>query len=442
MPNRVLDEPDPVAEDEGTWPLAADAQLAIAGIIRAGLPAWTPTDAQIAHQLDRAYEADTAPVPPERIHALNEQAAAFYQGCYPGSWSATYLAARLGVDPAPDPSIRPGHAPAAWTALTEHLRRHGATDDELLAAGLAKTAATGRLIDTFRDRLILPIHTTTPTGKSVIVGFVARRNPRHDQPENPVAGPKYLNTPRTVAYTKGEHLYGVADAHDRLLDGATPVLVEGPIDALAVTLASTRHVGLAPLGTALTDSHADTLIPYLARPDGVIIATDPDPAGHAAAERDYWMLTARGGEPRHAHLPAGLDPADLLTHHGPDPLHTILTHAAPMGDALIEARLAAGGSGDGMAVMHEAVLVAAAGDQPHWAARAQRIATHLHLPYDSVVGALYEHINTWDGDRATAAHRAETATLNAIRDRQTRLRRSTPTPALGTPSRSTTPHPA
>ena len=179
----------------------------------------------------------------------------------------------------------------------------------------------------------------------MIVGFVARRNPRHDQHDNPLAGPKYLNTPRTVAYTKGEHLYGVADAHDRLLDGATPVLVEGPIDALAVTLASPRHVGLAPLGTALTDSHADTLIPYLTRPDGVIIATDPDPAGHAAAERDYWMLTARGGEPRHAHLPAGLDPADLLTHHGPDPLHAILTHAAPMGDALIDTRLAAGGSG-------------------------------------------------------------------------------------------------
>ena len=138
------------------------------------------------------------------------------------------------------------------------------------------------------------------------------------------------------------------------------------------------------------------------------------------------MLTARGGEPRHAHLPAGLDPADLLTHHGPDPLHAILTHAAPMGDALIDARLAAGGSGDGMAVMHEAVLVAAAGDQPHWAARAQRIATHLHLPHDSVVGALYEHINTWDGDRATAAHRAETATLNAIRDRQTRLHAQPP----------------
>ena len=158
-------------------------------------PRGRPPTPRSPSQLDRAYEADTAPVPPERIHALNEQAAAFYQGCYPGSWSAAYLAARLGVDPTTDPSIRPGHAPAAWTALTEHLRRHGATDEELLAAGLAKTASTGRLIDTFRDRLILPIHTTTPTGTSVIVGFVARRNPRHDQHDNPTAGPEVPQHP-------------------------------------------------------------------------------------------------------------------------------------------------------------------------------------------------------------------------------------------------------
>ena len=87
----------------------------------------------------------------------------------------------------------PATRPARWTALTDHLRRHGATDEELLAAGLAKQASTGRLIDTFRDRLILPIHTTVrgmPTaghpmheqrGPALqVVGFVGRRHPDHD----------------------------------------------------------------------------------------------------------------------------------------------------------------------------------------------------------------------------------------------------------------------
>ena len=162
------------------------------------LPAWRPTDAQIERTSSTGPTKPTlAPVPPERIAALNEQAAAFYQGCYPGSWSADLP----GRPPRRRPHRRPEHPtratpPPRWTALTDHLRRHGATDEELLAAGLAKTASTGRLIDTFRDRLILPIHTTTPTGTSVIVGFVARRNPATTTTTTPAAGPEVPQHPR------------------------------------------------------------------------------------------------------------------------------------------------------------------------------------------------------------------------------------------------------
>ena len=110
----------------------------------------------------RAADAEFAPVSPERIADLNEQAAVFYQAAYRGSWAQTYLTERLGgIDLTGEPHSRAGYAPKAWTALTDHLRRHGATDEELLAAGLARQASTGRLIDTFRDRLMLPIHGTT-----------------------------------------------------------------------------------------------------------------------------------------------------------------------------------------------------------------------------------------------------------------------------------------
>jgi len=109
---------------------------------------------------------------------------------------------------------------------------------------------------------------------------------------------------------------------DRLATGATPVLVEGPIDALAITLASPDHVGVAPLGTALTDTQADTLTPYLdttTGAPGVIVATDPDLAGQLATERDYWMLTARGGDPRHATLPPVRTPPTCSVQPGPTP---------------------------------------------------------------------------------------------------------------------------
>jgi len=141
---------------------------------------WEPTDEQQRRLEDRAADAEFSPVTPERIAELNEQAAAFYQRCYPTSWAQTYLTDRLGgIDLTDEPHTRPGYAPGGWTTLTNHLRRHGATNTELLAAGLAKHASSGRLIDTFRDRLMLPIqHTATPGTQ--VVGFVGRRNPETD----------------------------------------------------------------------------------------------------------------------------------------------------------------------------------------------------------------------------------------------------------------------
>ena len=361
--------------DEDTVPVGevalSDAELEqelFWAATRRGTYTWEPSDAQLERALARAADADLSPVSPERIAALNEQATAFYQAAYRGSWAQTYLTDRLGgTDLTGDPLTRPGYAPKTWTALTDHLRRHGATDDELLAAGLAKQASTGRLIDAFRDRLILPIHAPAPTGRPAeaaavqVVGFVGRRHPEQDllEPGSDAAvkaGPKYLNTGETVLFAKGDQLYGLAEHADRLAAGATPVIVEGPIDALAVTLASPAstisgnrgsggHVGLAPLGTALTDSQADSLLPYLrtsANQSGVtpLVATDADRAGQAAAARDYWILTARGADPAHVTLPDGQDPASLLREQGAAALAGRLTASTrPLAGILVEERL-------------------------------------------------------------------------------------------------------
>ena len=170
-PTRTTGAPHPLAPlDEETIPAGlvalteaeVEQELFHAATRRAGF-VWEPSDQQRERALARIADAEFAPVSPERIAALNEQATVFYQAAYRGSWAQTYLTERLGgTDLTGDLRVRPGYAPRTWTALTDHLRRHGATDDELLAAGLAKQASTGRLIDTFRDRLILPIHTTGP----------------------------------------------------------------------------------------------------------------------------------------------------------------------------------------------------------------------------------------------------------------------------------------
>ena len=398
-----------------------DEALFHAAQARQWRPAWEPSAEQLEAALARAVDAEFSPVTPERIADLNEQAAGFYQQAYPGSWAQSYLTDRLGgIDLSGDPRTQPGYAPAGWTTLTAHLRRHGATDEELLAAGLAKQASTGRLIDTFRDRLVLPIH-----HNGQIVGFVARRNPETDHldstsDDTAKAGPKYLNTRETVLFTKGGQLYGMAEHDDRLAAGAVPVLVEGPIDALAVTLASPGHVGVAPLGTALTGTQADTLTPYLdtaAGGPGVIVATDPDLPGQLAAERDYWMLTARGGDPLHATLPDGQDPADLLRRHGPDALRQRLYQARALAATLVDERLADLPPSAGL---REALTVVAAGDARNWIERTADIARRLHAPTNVALTELLGHVTAWDRNRLNESARLVHCS-NDTRDRITSL---------------------
>jgi len=331
-----------------------------------------------------AGSAVTAPVAKERLLELNAQAAGFYAGAYRGSWAQQHLQQRLGTDLTGDPRFTPGYAPAGWTHLVEHLRARGAIDPELLQAGLATRARTGRLIDYFRDRLVLPIHTRpsqTLTSQSLpsqslpsaaapaadpaggppsgqvprqVIGFVGRRHPDavDDQDGYCPAGPKYLNTTESLVFSKGAQLYGLAEGAAALAAGAVPVLVEGALDALAVTLAAGGDaVGVAPLGTAFTDRQADSLRRYLpgqpadptvtqqpaqaagqAAQDphptpGVVVGTDADAAGRTAAIAAYWKLVARGANPGHLTLPDGLDPAELLSTAGPQALRAAVAAA-------------------------------------------------------------------------------------------------------------------
>ena len=129
-----------------------------------------------------------------------------------------------------------------------------------------------------------------------MLGFVGRRNPTVGDADN--RGPKYLNTATTPIFTKGDQLF-VAGT---LQPGTIPVLGEGPMDAIALTLTGDgRYIGVAPLGTSLTETQVAQLHSHGQQP---IVATDPDQAGQAAAERDFWLLASYNLDPRHANLNA------------------------------------------------------------------------------------------------------------------------------------------
>jgi len=226
-----------------------------------------------------------------------------------------------------------GYAPGGWATLTGHLRALGHGDDAIRAAGLARISSRGTLVDHFRDRVMLPVHDEHGT----IAGFIGRARPGAG-PEVP----KYLNSPETSSYQKGSLLFGLHQARDQLAGGATPVIAEGPFDAIAVTLADPgRHAGLAPCGTALTSKQAA----ILARAadlgsTGVLLAFDDDPAGRKAAVRAYGILRPVSGRLQSAVL-SGKDPAEVLQTEGPQALRTILRdQVQPLSGIVIDAHLA------------------------------------------------------------------------------------------------------
>jgi hypothetical protein len=261
---------------DGDYYLEPD--MAVAAMLRdiAGPP--EQTDADGNRMFTRAMAWRECPVS-ERMVEVNQLSLAYFRRHLPSSWAQHYLADRFGADITDDIRFQPGQAPAGWTNLVDHLRRHRVTDQEMTITGVAVTASTGRLIDRFRDRVVFPI-----IHDGQILGFVGRRHPNLSDADR--AGPKCLNTGDTPLFHKGAQLFGALE--NQLSNGAIPVIVEGPMDAIAVTWASQgRYIGVAPLGTSLTEEQALQLARSGAQP---IVATDADLAGRIAAERDFWML--------------------------------------------------------------------------------------------------------------------------------------------------------
>src|SRR5450759_1470560 len=262
--------------------------------------------------LAQAPAADPTPdADVEALARLHADAAAFYAAQLAGDGpDATRAAALLTTRAVPAAAVagyQLGYAPPGWTALTDHLRAHGYTDTQLLDAGVGLRTRRGTVVDRFRDRLMFPVR---DGGGQRIVGFLGRALTEADDI------PKYLNSPATALYAKGEVLYGLGAEPSRqaLAAGARPVLVEGPLDAIAVTSAGAgRYAGVAPCGTALTAAQVaalDTCAGPLAE-RGVLVAFDNDRGGRQAALRAYELLRPTGAWPTSASLPDGLDPAGL-----------------------------------------------------------------------------------------------------------------------------------
>lgn len=205
------------------------------------------------------------------------------------------------------------------------------------------------------------------------------------------------STPATPPlFHKGDQLYTTGP----LGPGVTPVIVEGPLDAIAITLATGgTYVGVAPLGTSLTDDQAAQLRQHGHRTP--IVATDADLAGRVAAERDYWILTPHGHDPRHAELPDGTDPADLLATGRGDVLAAALANSRPLAEQLVDERFAHLPASEAAV---DALRVIAASPPDRWETGTQDVAERLGLPASLLRTALHDLVDAWNQDpRGSAA---------------------------------------
>ena len=300
-----------------------------------------------------------------------------------------YLRERLGTDLTDHPTFTAGHAPSGPRSLLTHLTSPGASLDELEQAGLIRNRdrrdGTTEYVDAFRDRLIMPIRDPHDRQGQAIVGFIGRRNPT--KTDDDYAGPKYLNTRTTPVFTKGEALFGYAETRELLANGALPVIVEGPMDALAITLGSNgAAVGIAPMGTALTVNQIKLLrtnIDLVNGRDRIAVATDADTAGWKAAQTAFWNLTAADLDPTHLELPDGLDPAKLFETQGEDAITAPIENRAPLGDAMIDHLLRTAGHWSDPAVrqkiIEQAARVLGARGSETWLDATARLRNRLHL---------------------------------------------------------------
>jgi DNA primase len=231
-----------------------------------------------------------------------------------GAEARAYLT-RRGITPEAVERFGLGWAPAAWGQLRDAARAHGIPDELLLSLGLVKEPRTGRdPYDAFRGRLVFPIEDAA--GR--VIAFGGRVI---GEVEEHV--PKYLNSPETPVYHKGDVLYGLRWSRGAIRKAEVALVVEGYMDYVSLASHGVDNV-VAPLGTALTAEQAALIGRYASR---VVLLYDSDSAGLKATFRSGDELLRAGVEVQVATLPEGEDPDSLVRRGGAKELQRYLRDA-------------------------------------------------------------------------------------------------------------------
>ena len=209
-----------------------------------------------------------------------------------------------------------GFAPEGWDGLEQFYRKRGGDTDIAVRAGLLGKKRSGDgCYDRFRNRLMFPVRNLA----GEIIAYSGRT--LSDDP----AEAKYINSPETEVYTKGETLYGLYEARKALRNKAAAIVVEGNVDLVRLSQEGLEEV-VAPMGTALTEAQCRLLKRFVPR---VVLLYDGDRAGRAATFKAIPTALGEGLQVAAAFLPDGEDPDSYCKTHGADALRALIDQAQP-----------------------------------------------------------------------------------------------------------------
>ncbi|MCO5065199.1 MAG: DNA primase [Rhizobiaceae bacterium] len=259
------------------------------------------------------------------LHDVMELATGFFEErlqSADGARARAYLRER-GLTPATQKAFRLGFAPDSRNALKEYLASKGVGKDQVEACGLVRHGEDIPVsYDYFRDRIMFPI----PDSRGRIIAFGGRAMAAD-------ALAKYMNSPETELFHKGNVLYNYVRARKSLQKGGSVIQVEGYMDVIALAQAGFENA-VAPLGTALTENQLELLWRMSPEP---VLCFDGDKAGLKAAWRaaDLALPAIQPGRSvRFALMPEGQDPDDLVRAEGADGFRKVLEEARPLADLL------------------------------------------------------------------------------------------------------------
>jgi len=255
----------------------------------------------------------------KRLIMANNLAADYYQHCLIKNQHAIdYVFKKRGLSKQIVQDFRIGYAPTSGDALTQFLTKKGFTPKELDQAGLVNRYGG----DMFRGRMTVPLM----DGVGQVIGFTARIIIDDQQ------APKYLNTPQTLLYDKGRHVFGLSQAKEAIRNNDYAVIVEGNLDVV-----SSHQVGIAQVvataGTAMTEHHLRALVRLSGH---ARLAFDGDKAGLAATERAIPIAQAVGIDLTIVSLPGDAKDPDELIQKDPSRWQKAINDAQPVVDWVLK----------------------------------------------------------------------------------------------------------